>query len=236
MWAYGNWANHGLTNLDRKVTSLRAEQVGPGAVRVAVTIEAKGQNGFSVTHTATYTVHGNGSIAVENEVTPKGPRIPLAHLGVRMLLDKRFDQFTYFGRGPMENYADRKRGSDVGLYATSVREQMTPYAKPMECGNHEDVRWATVSGNGLPSLMAKAGDETGVLQMSALPYTDEQMEKPEYTIDLPESSATVLCINAKTLGVGSASCGPKPLDPYIVWSDPAKFSYVLRVLPVGAKD
>jgi beta-galactosidase len=152
-----------------------------------------------------------------------------------MLLDKRLDQFTYFGRGPMENYSDRKRGSDIGLYSSSVREHMTGYAKPMECGNHEDVRWAAVSGNGLPGLMAQADVVAGVVQVSALPYTDEQMEKPEYTIDLPESSATVLCVNAKTLGVGSASCGPKPLDQYIVWSDADHFSYVLRVLPAGEK-
>ena len=45
-------------------------------------------------------------------------------------------------------YADRKRGSDVGLYTGTVRGNMTPYAKPMENGNHEDVRWAAVTGTG----------------------------------------------------------------------------------------
>ena len=49
---------------------------------------------------------------------PQGRRIPLARMGVRLLLDKRLDQFTYLGRGPMENYADRKRGSDVGPYTS----------------------------------------------------------------------------------------------------------------------
>ena len=147
-----------------------------------------------------------------------------------MLLDKRLDQFTYLGRGPMENYADRKRGFRRRTLSSTVREQQTPYAKPMECGNHEDVRWAGLTGAKLPGLMAR-GRAINRLQVSALPYTDEELETPEYTIDLPESRASVLCVSAKTLGAGSAGCGPRPLEQYIVWSEPATFSYVLRLLP-----
>src|SRR6185295_9613548 len=112
------------------------------------------------------------------------------------------------GRGPMENYADRKQGSDVGLYRSSVREQMTPYAKPMECGNHEDVRWVALSGSGA-TLMAQGVD--GFMQISALPYTDEVVNETEYSIDLPKSASAVLTLSAKTMGAGSASCGPRPL-------------------------
>ena len=61
------------------------------------------------------------------------------------------------------------------------------------------------------------------------------MDAPEYTIDLPDSTGTVLCLAARTLGVGSTGCGPRPLDQYIVWSEPATFSYVLRLLPAGKK-
>ena len=132
----------------------------------------------------------------------------------------------------MENYADRKRGFDVGLYSTGVNEQYA-YEKPMEHGNHEDIRWAALSGAGLPGLLAQADGE--LLQVSALPHTDEQMTPVEYKIDLPKSEATVLCLCAKTLGVGSNGCGPRPLEPYIVWSQPAKFSYILRLLPAGQK-
>lgn len=234
MWAYGEWVKSGLTELKPTVVRIQAVQAGAAAVRVETAVRAEGKQGFSVMHSAVYTVDGDGAIAVDNAVLPQGRRIPLARLGVRLLLDRRLDQFTYLGRGPMENYADRKRGFDVGLYRSSVRGQMTPYAKPMECGNHEDVRWAALSGKGLPGLMAQA--DGGLLQASALPYTDEEMEKPEYTIDLPESSASVLCLSARTLGVGSNGCGPRPLDPYIVWSELAAFSYVLRLLPAGIED
>jgi beta-galactosidase len=234
MWAYNDWHNSGLDDLKRETTRLNAAPAGPSAVRVEAAIKAEGNRGFSVTHSAVYTVYGDGSIAVDNGIVAQGRRIPLARLGVRLLLDARLNQFAFLGRGPMENYADRKRGFDVGLYRSSVREQMTPYAKPMECGNHEDVRWAALSGKGMPGLLATA--DGGALQVSALPYTDEVMTPIEYTVDLPPSTNTVLTLSGRTLGVGSAGCGPRPLEPYIIWStDPFSFSYVLRLLPAGEK-
>ena len=71
------------------------------------------------------------------------------------------------------------------------------------------------------SVVAK----TGLMQVSALPWTDEQMMRIEYRIDLPTTSATVLCLSEKTLGVGSSSCGPRPLEPYQVWPETTRFSY-----------
>src|SRR5437870_10191677 len=101
-------------------------------------------------------------------------------------------------------------------YFRPVREQMTPYAKPMECGNHEDVRWLALSGDTSPTLLAQAGDD--VMQFSALPYTDEVMNATEYSIDLPSSVSTVVTLASKTTGVGSAGCVPRPLEEYQVWS------------------
>ena len=234
MWAYKSWQTYGLDHLAAKIESIKVEQPAPSTVRVDGVIQESGQNGFGVKHAATYTVYGDGSVAVDNVVNPQGRRIPLARLGVRLQLVKALDEFTYYGRGPAENYSDRKQGSDVGIYSSTVSEQMTPYAKPMECGNHEDVRWAGFSGKGLPTLMVQADDNN--LQVSALPYTDEIMTPVEYSVDLPPSTGTVLTVASRTLGVGSASCGPRPLEQDIVWSDPAVFSYVLRLLPGGKND
>jgi len=231
MWAYRSWTAAGVTDLQRTTVRFAAEQPEPSVARVELVVQAEGTAGFSVTHSALYTISGDGSIAVDNAVTFQGRRIPLAKIGIRLLLDQRLNQFAYLGRGPMENYADRKRGFDVGVYSSTVREQMTPYAKPMECGNHEDVRWAAVAGTGVPGLLVKA--EAGPMQVSALPYTDEVMTPIEYSVDLPASASTVLCLSSRTLGVGSNGCGPRPLDQYIVWSEPATFSYVLRLLPAG---
>jgi beta-galactosidase len=232
IWAYKAWQQNGLDHLTFNVLKLTSTQAGPNAVRVVAEIKAAGENGFSAMHTVAYTVTGDGAIAVDNDVKFDGPRVALARLGVRLLLDKRLDRFDFLGRGPMENYADRKRGFDVGLYSTGVNEQYA-YEKPMERANHEDVRWAALSGAGMPGLLAQADGD--LLQASVLPHTDEQMTPVEYQIDLPKSEATVFCLSVRTLGVGSNGCGPRPLEKYIVWSEPATFSYVLRLLPVGHK-
>ncbi|HNX34211.1 MAG TPA: glycoside hydrolase family 2 TIM barrel-domain containing protein [Kiritimatiellia bacterium] len=234
MWAFNDWKRYGLIDPQWKIVSLSAQQASPAVVRVTATLELQGAGAFRIGHTAAYTVFGDGSVAVDNSVNPQGKKIPFARLGVRLLLDPALDQFAYLGRGPMENYADRKRGSDVGLYTGTVRGNMTPYAKPMENGNHEDVRWAAVTGKRKPGLMAQA-DAGGVLQAGVLPYTDEQMDPVEYTVDLPPSAASAFVIAARTTGVGSNGCGPRPADEYVVWSAPASFSYVLRLLPAGAK-
>ncbi len=234
VWASKEWDTYGINTLQPNVVSIKASQLSPTAVRVESVIVEKGQAGWSATHKAVYTVSGDGSILVKNSFTPEGPRIPLARVGVRLMLDKRYDQFTYLGRGPMENYSDRDRGSDVGLYSSSVREQLTPYSKPMEAGNHEDTRWVALAGKGLPPLMAVSVGN--LMQVSALPYTDEQLDREAYSVDLPPTSATVLTLDARTLGVGSNSCGPRPLDRYVIWSDPSEFTYLLRVLPAGRQD
>lgn len=233
-YAARDWNRVGLRDLKANVLGVTATRVSPSAVQVTTSIQYVGRNGFTANHTANYTVYGDGSIAVDNSVSPTGRKIILARVGVRMKLDRKLDALTFLGRGPMENYSDRKRGSDVGLYKSTIAQQLTPYSKPMESGNHEDTRWLAIRG-GSAGLMAQA-EENSPLQFSALPYTDEQLDDAPYSVDLPKSTATVLCLSTKTLGVGSNSCGPRPLAPYMVESDPVGFSYVLRILPSSAKD
>jgi len=144
-----------------------------------------------------------------------------------MLFDKQLDHMTYFGRGPIENYSDRKTASDVGIYQLDVNNQYE-YEKPMERGNHEDVRWVQLNGTNMPSLLIQS--DANLMQVSALPHTDEQMFPVEYKIDLPASASTVFCLSTKTLGVGSASCGPIPINKYLVWSDDTQFGYTLQLL------
>jgi beta-galactosidase len=97
----------------------------------------------------------------------------------------------------------------------------------MDNGNHEDVRWAEISQKGGAAL--KVTSDKDLMQFTAIPYTDEEMEKVEYRIDLPQSSATVLCISHKTLGVGSNGCGPRPLPEYQVFAEPTSFTYTLKL-------
>lgn len=226
MWAYNNWEKYGLTDLKYSVVDIKAQSVDMFTVKVTSTVKAEGKLGFSVYHTSTYLIKGNGSIKVDNELQFVGLQVGLARMGVRMQFNKGLDHVNYFGRGPFENYSDRKSSADVGLYDLDVNDQYE-YEKPMERGNHEDMRWAQLSGKNMPQLMVKANKE--LMQFSALPHTDEQMHPVEYKIDLPPSTSTVFTLSAKTLGVGSASCGPRPLEQFQVWSNNTNFSYTLQI-------
>jgi beta-galactosidase len=229
MWAARDWDKNGLRTIKWTVLDLTATQSDPSSVRIAVKLKGEGLAGFTVNHDAVYTIKGDGTITAENNVSSSNPKLAIGRMGVRLILNKQLDRLTYFGRGPMENYADRKRGFDVSVYSSSVKDQQTPYEKPMDCGNHEDVRWAKVtsaSGMGIHAI-----SDQNLMQITALPYTDEELSLPEYKIDLPTSSATVLCLSHQTLGVGSNGCGPRPLPQYTVYAAPATFSYTLKLLP-----
>ena len=228
MWADRSWASSGLRELKWTTKSVEAVQKTPSSVTISVKLTAEGKNNFTVNHDVDYTIYGDGTIAASNSVTSSNPQQVVAHIGVRMLLDKQYNQVAFFGRGPMENYADRKRGFDVGVYKSTVNEQFTPYEKPMECGNHEDVRWAKVINSAGTGLMALC--DTNLLQVSMLPYSDEEMEKAEYRVELPKSTSTVFNISYRTLGVGSSSCGPRPLPQYVVYAAPCSFTYKLQLL------
>ncbi len=227
MWAYREWEKKGLTDINWVADEVKSTQISKGVIEIRVSLTGTGKQNFTVHHQVIYTIYGRGVINAENKVSFSDPTLVLARIGVRMFLNKELDQFDYFGRGPMENYPDRKQGSDVAHYSSCVVQQMTPYEKPMDCGNHEDVRWANLtSGKGL-GLTIKA--DTSLMQVSALPYSDEEMEPVEYKIDLPKSKGTVLVISHETLGVGSNGCGPRPLEQYRPYAKPATFSYQIQL-------
>ena len=227
MWAYGGWEKNGLKNLIWTTDNVNSRQISPNAVEIKVNLTGTGKQSFVVHHQVVYTITGAGVINVANNVTFSDPSLVLARVGVRMFLAKDLNQFDYLGRGPMENYADRKSGFDVGHYSSSVSKQLTPYEKPMECGNHEDVRWANLTSTKGAGLTIR--QDTALMQVAALPYSDEEMENVEYKIDLPKSKGTVLCVSQKTLGVGSNGCGPRPLEPYVVYAKPTAFSYQIQL-------
>lgn len=225
MWAYNSWDAYGVNNLKYSLVNINVEQLNKYAIKVTSVVRADGKQGFGAYHTATYLIGGDGSVAVDNTIKFVGMRINLARIGVRFMFDQKLDNLLYFGRGPIENYADRKTSQDVGVYQLAVNKQYE-YEKPMEYGNREDVRWAKLSGNSMPELLVRS--DKNLMQVSAVPYTDEQMQNIEYKIDLPRSSFTAFTLATKTLGVGSNSCGPRPLEQYLVWSDEVQFSYKLQ--------
>jgi beta-galactosidase len=227
MWADQGWEKYGLKKLVWTVDRTTTEQLAGDKIRISAELTGAGLSNFVVHHRVVYTVMGDGKLLADNTVSFSDSTVALARMGVRLTLVKEMDRFSYFGRGPMENYADRKSGFDVGIYSSTVKEQLTPYEKPMECGNHEDVRWAELR-SGVGSYFGVQRQDS-LLQVSALPYADEDLEKTEYRIDLPPVRATSLVISHRTLGVGSNSCGPKPLEAYTVRAKEGSWKYELKL-------
>jgi beta-galactosidase len=226
MWAYRSWDKYGLKDLAWTADQVSYRKNAEGGLVIEAHLTGKGKADFVVRHRVSYTIDVNGVIHSQNDLTFNVQDIPLARVGVRLLLNKDFNNLQYYGRGPIENYADRKSAQDIALYTSTPKGQMTGYEKPMECGNHEDVRWVSLRSG---QSVLNVSSDSNLLQFSALPYKDEDMEKVEYKIDLPEPQLTALCISARTLGVGSYGCGPRPLDKYIPFSVNQSFSYVLSI-------
>lgn len=227
MWADEGWQKAGLRDIKWEVDAAPVVKDSANFLCIAVNLTGKGKHDFIVHHKVLYMISNNGHIRSLNDVTFSDSTLVLARMGVRMLLNSELNQFSYYGRGPMENYSDRKSGSPVGIYASPVAKQLTPYEKPMEAGNHEDVRWAAL-GNGTTQLL-QVNKLSALMQVSALPYSDEDMEHVEYKIDLPPVNKTVLTISRYTLGVGSNGCGPRPLPPYVVQAKRGVFDYEVAV-------
>ncbi|WP_058302275.1 glycoside hydrolase family 2 TIM barrel-domain containing protein [Gorillibacterium timonense] len=147
----------------------------------------------------TYTVTPDGLVRVRQELTP-GPGLPeIPAVGMRFHLDGSFDRLEWYGRGPEENYWDRNTGTFIGKYASTVAEQVTPYLRPQECGNKTDVRYARLTNAAGIGL-----DIHGCpyVELSALPYTPEELESHDHAYKLPVSSRTVVRVNDKQMGVG----------------------------------
>lgn len=219
------WEKNGLKTISWVTDEVKSSQISDDIIEIKVNMTGTGKNNFTVHHNVIYTINSQGVITALNNVNFSDPQLILAKIGVRIFLKKDFDQFDYFGRGPLENYINRKSASDIGHYTSPVSMQLTPYEKPMECGNHEDVRWANVTSAKGIGIGVKQVDS--LLQVAAIPYSDEEMENVPYKIDLPKSKGTVLSISSKTLGVWSRS---KMIESNLVYAKPTTFSYQIQLL------
>jgi beta-galactosidase len=177
-----------------------------------------------------WTVYPDGSIACQAAIVPVGPAIVLPKLGVAMELPDRLGNVTYFGRGPEENYPDRKSGSFLGQYNRTVSEMFVPYARPNDMANREEVRWiALTDKQGDGALFTTLGEP---MSAAALPYSASELLLANHPPELPKSTRTVLTLDTAVLGLGGASCGPGPMERDIPKANRAyHLGFLIR--PVG---
>ena len=221
----GAWQNAGPK---RKTTSVTAEQIKPQAVRI--TAEASLPVGNSTCRNV-YTVTGDGTIGVQCTVTPKGDKLPnLPRFGMQLAIPAAFDNMAWFGRGPHETYWDRKTGAAVGIYSGKVADLLHPYVRPQENANRTDVRWVKFTNANGVGLRA-----SGLLSVSAWPYTMTDLQSGTHIHDLPRRDAITVNLDHKQMGVGGDnSWGARPHPEYTLPATKA-YSYSFTLRRVGGK-
>ncbi len=231
-WMRNEYIDSGLTQMSYHARPLAVTRLDESTVNVTATVEACGFKSGRFTHTAEYQVRGDGTIKVRNTITPGGKLPVLPRMGVRLMLDSALEQMAYYGRGPWENYVDRNTGSDLGFYTGTVTGQYVPYVRPQECGGKSDVRWVAFtdnSGRGVHFTFPKP------LFVTALHYMSEDLDGSRHRNGMerifnPLRPRPEICLalDIAQTGLGGASCGPIPLEKYIVRARPFDYTYVMR--------
>ena len=149
--------------------------------------------------TVTYTVDAAGAVDVALDYEPTDGMPAMPDFAMIFTLAADYDRIRYYGYGPKENYADRHRGARLGIYESTAAEEVEPYLRPQETGNHCGVRWIELrdrSGHGLRLTGAAP------MEASALPYGPHELENARHAYDLPRSAHTYLRASAGMCGVG----------------------------------
>ena len=188
-----------------------------------------------------YVVTGEGRAELTIEYTPlrkievnmmrQGTVEPyLPRLGVRMQLPAGFERLIWQGRGPHESYPDKKTGAMLGRYECTVDETHEPYVRPQENGAHEDTAFAALlNGRGMGLMVAGQN-----FSFSAHHYSPEALDAARHTHELAREDAITLLVDGKMGPLGSASCGPQPLEKDRVYlREPCAFRFVF--LPFDAQ-
>jgi len=223
--AAGRWRANGLDSLEPKVESFEVDASHPKAARIAVVTRYTGQRGFAYRHQCAWTVLGNGVVVSGNHAEPAGGGGVIPKVGVRMMLPSALDSVTWYGRGPQENYVDRKTGAFVGRYTASVADMFERYVRPQEMGNRCDTRWLGLTNQKGNGVLVVPGEP---MSFSALHYTAGDLDAAGHPNELKPRKDVVLCLDAAHLGLGGASCGPRPMNKYMLNAGPIDFSYSFR--------
>ena len=250
------WFNNGLYDLQHVVKSWTCTaNKKDGTYQLDFTVESQGKEGCDVnygnrdrdpescynfeknkraltdadlkfTSRQIYTIYKDGSIEMQSAIGANRSKVILPRIGYSMVLPSELNQYDYYGRGPVNNYNDRKTSQFIGWYHSAVAEQGIMLPKPQAQGNREEVRWCAVT-NSQQQGVVFISDST--MSASALPWSQQELTLAAHPYQLPKSSGTHLHLDAKVTGLGGASCGQGgPLTPDQVRSTPTTFGFIIR--------
>ena len=223
---YVAWKNPGI-----KLVSLKSESVNN---QIVVSAEYDMKN-VSAKLYLTYTINNKGAVKVNQKmIADKGAKVAnLFRFGMQLVMPKSFEQISYYGRGPIENYADRKAWTDLGIYNQKVSDQFYAYIRPQENGTKSDIRWwkqLNDEGCGL-QFIAEAP-----FSASALHYTIESLDsgwekRQEHSNEVEEADLTNVLIDKAQMGLGCVnSWGALPLNEYMLPYGDYEFTFIMTLL------
>lgn len=210
-----------------------------------VSIGEKSENGLSVKveyeltdiqtpYTVEYLVQNDGSMKVTASIDMTEKSLPeLPRFGMRMTTPGEYELLKYYGRGPWENYSDRKTAAFVGVYEDSVKNQFFHYIRPQESGYKTDVRWLSLT-NGEGHGLRIEGPQP--ICFSALHYRTEDLDpglskKQRHPTDLSPDDRVYLHVDLAQRGLGGDnSWGALPHEPYRLLDKKYSYSYVIRLV------
>lgn len=255
-WFYSQWYANGLHNLKHKAISSDMFTQSNGAVVLSFTVESQAPNGakilggtssgrnsieelkdkpfgnddFKFTTNQIWTVYKDGSIELQSSITSNKPSLILPRLGYVVEMPKSYSNFSYYGRGPIGNYADRKTGQFIEQYDTTVKGQFVNFPKPQDMANHEDVRWCALTNeSGSGAIFVSTGD----MSVSALPNSALDLTLASHIHTLPKRENTYLHLDLATTGLGGNSCGQGgPLVEDRIYASQNNMGFIIR--PVAA--
>lgn len=250
-WFYDSWFENGLHNLKHKATAAKIYKKAGGEVVLSFTVESQapnaakvhggnsnkhyieelvnrqfGENDFKFVTNQVWTIYPDGSIELQSAITSNKPSLTLPRLGYMMKLPQCLNQFTYYGRGPIDNYPDRKTGQFIEEHQSTVEAQFENFPKPQDMANHQDTRWCALTDNSGNGAVFVA---TNPMSVSALPYSAVDMTVASHPYELPAVGDTYLHLDMAVTGLGGNSCGQGgPLDNDRVKAEPHTFGFIIR--------
>ena len=250
-WFYAPWFEYGLHNLQHKmievtarekdgkmVLSFTVESQAPNAASikggtssgknsiVELTDRKFGANDFKFITNQVWTVYPDGSIELQSSITSTRPSLTLPRLGYVMKVPQEYANFTYYGRGPIDNYADRKSGQFIEQHTNTVAGEFVNFPKPQDMGNHEDVRWCALTNQAGQGAVFIATDR---LSVSALQYSALDLILASHPYQLPKAGDTYLHLDCAVTGLGGNSCGQGgPLVQDRVFAGHHNMGFIIR--------
>lgn len=212
-WLAKDWSLHQMDNPRISLDSFKHEVREDGAVIVRVQTRNRYKEGMIVTKFL-YTILSDGTVDLKTTFQPQGILPELPRLGIAFCLSSDYNTFIWQGRGPQDNYPDRKTSAAVGLWKRSVADQYVHYPRPQDSGNKEEVRRLMLTDRHGKGIRVDAVEDA--FSASALHYTAQDLYKETHDCNLKPHPEVILSLDAAVLGLGNSSCGPGVLKKYAI--------------------